>query len=143
MKENLWKQYLKNQHEKKFEMTKRLVLSNSLSQQLQFLPFTFFAGKIFSTYYRSEWTFENLWKPFLQIHSQNSIFTKILQVLYVHLACHGLLIFWCSFHFFWPIMADQFLIAQIRPKYKLSPKMQATMDRNIEEEKNVYQSILP
>ena len=159
MKENLWKQYLKNQHEQKFEMTKRLVLSNSLSQQLQFLPFTFFAGKIFSTYYRSEWTFENLWKPFLQIHSQNSIFTKILQVLYVHLACHGLLIFWCSFHFlriilqtfqmsypsliFWPIMANQFLIAQIRPKYKLSPKMHATMDRDIEEEKNVYQSILP
>ena len=40
-------------------------------------------------------------------------------------------------------MADQSLIAQIRPKYKLSPKMQATMDRDIKEEKNVYQSILP
>ena len=29
-------------------------------------------------------------------------------------------------------MADQFLIAQIRPKYKLSPKMQATMDGDID-----------
>ena len=44
---------------------------------------------------------------------------------------------------FWPIMADQFLIAQIRPKYKLSPKIQASMDGDSEEEKNVYQSIFP
>ena len=60
------------------------------------------------------------------------------QVLYVHLACHGLLIFCCSFHFlriilqtflmsylnliFWPIMADQLLIAQNLAPIQTQPK---------------------
>ena len=44
-----------------FEVTKNLVLLNSLSQQLQFLPFTFFAGKIAHIIDRNEHlkTFEN------------------------------------------------------------------------------------